>query len=197
MRFSACRALAGVFVLPLVATPADAHVGVNDTSSFLTGFLHPLSGIDHILAMVTVGIWAALQGGRAVWIWPASFVLVMLLGGALGFAGVAIPLIEPRILASLVAIGLLVALAISLPVVPGAVVVAFFALFHGNAHGAEAPAETSAILYAAGFAAATAALHGLGIATAAVSQAPAWRLAVRSAGGAAACAGLLLIVMAL
>ena len=131
-------ALAGL-ALAAAALPAEAHVGIGSTSSFSAGFLHPLSGLDHMTVMVAVGLWAALKGGRALWAWPAAFVGVMLAGGALGMAHVPIPFVEPGILASVVALGLLVALAVDLPVWTGALVIGLFALFHGHAHGTEVP----------------------------------------------------------
>ena len=102
--------------LSLLAAPAYAHVGVGDTSSFAAGFAHPLVGLDHLIVMIAVGAWAAMKGGRALWAWPVAFVGVMLIGGGLGMAGVAVPFVEPAILASVVALGLLVALAVDLPV---------------------------------------------------------------------------------
>jgi len=148
----------------LAATPAFAHVGAGPTSGLAAGFAHPLTGVDHLTVMVAVGLWAALKGGRALWAWPAAFVGVMLVGGALGMAHVPMPFVEPAILASVVALGILVALAADLPVWSGAVIVALFALFHGHAHGTEVPETVSGIEYMAGFAGATALLHGVGIA---------------------------------
>jgi urease accessory protein len=148
------------------ATPAFAHVGVGSTASFAAGVAHPLTGLDHIAVMVAVGLWAALKGGRALWMWPSAFVGVMLVGGALGMAHVPLPFVEPAILASVVAIGILVALAIDLPVWAGAAVVGLFALFHGHAHGSEAAETVSGLEYMAGFALATATLHLVGIALA-------------------------------
>jgi urease accessory protein len=118
--------------------------------------------------MIAVGLWAALKGGRALWVWPAAFVGVMLVGGALGMAHVPVPFVEPGILASVVALGLLVALAVDLPVWTGAVIIGAFALFHGHAHGTEVPETASGIEYIAGFAFATAFLHATGIAAAIV-----------------------------
>ncbi|TIV69633.1 MAG: HupE/UreJ family protein, partial [Mesorhizobium sp.] len=96
--------------------PAYAHVGIGITSSFAAGFAHPLSGLDHMAVMIAVGLWAAMKGGRAVWAWPLAFAGVMLVGGALGMLHVPVPFVEPAILASVVALGLLVALAVDLPV---------------------------------------------------------------------------------
>ena len=107
-------------LITCAASPAFAHVGVGSTASFAAGVAHPLSGLDHITVMVAVGLWAALKGKRALWVWPATFVGAMLVGAALGMAHVALPLVEPGILASVVALGLLVALAVDLPLAAGA-----------------------------------------------------------------------------
>src|SRR4051812_41627304 len=101
------RLLSAAVLLAAAAGPAFAHPGHIETSSFAAGVAHPLSGIDHIAVMIAVGLWAALNGGRALWVWPAAFVGVMLVGGALGMAHVALPFVEPGILASVVALGLL------------------------------------------------------------------------------------------
>ncbi len=179
-------------ILALAATPALAHVGVGVTSSFMAGFGHPLSGLDHMTVMIAVGLWAALKGGRALWVWPAAFVGVMLVGGALGMAQIPVPFVEPGILASVVALGLLVALAVDLPIWVGAVVVGAFAVFHGHAHGAEVPESLSGIEYMAGFALATALLHGLGIAVA-IALGVRFRNLVRVGGAACAAIGVALI----
>jgi urease accessory protein len=157
------RLLSAATLLVLGAGPALAHPGHVEASSFLAGVAHPLSGLDHIAVMIAVGLWAALKGGRALWVWPAAFVGLMLLGGALGMAHVALPFVEPGILASVVALGLLVALAVDLPVITGAAIVGVFALFHGHAHGSEAASTISGTEYMAGFALATATLHLVGI----------------------------------
>ena len=149
--------------LALTATPALAHLNPGEHGSFAAGFSHPLFGADHILAMIAVGLWAWQIGGRAVALVPAAFVGTMLLGFALALAGVSLPFVEPAILASVVALGLLVALAVRLPVAGSAAVVAAFALFHGHAHGGEIGAATQ-FAYGAGFALATALLHAAGIA---------------------------------
>lgn len=157
------RILSIAALLALGAGPALAHPGHVEASSFLAGVAHPLSGFDHIAVMIAVGLWAALKGGRALWVWPAAFVGLMLVGGALGMAHVALPFVEPGILASVVALGLLVALAVDLPVITGAAIVGVFALFHGHAHGSEVAENLSGIEYMAGFALATATLHLVGI----------------------------------
>ncbi|TPI31144.1 HupE/UreJ family protein [Mesorhizobium sp. B3-1-6] len=171
------------------AMPAYAHVGVGATSSFTAGFAHPLSGLDHMTVMIAVGLWAALKGGKAIWAWPLAFVGVMLVGGVLGMLHVPVPFVEPGILASVVALGLLVALAIDLPVSAGVAVIGLFALFHGHAHGTEVPENASGLEYMAGFAAATALLHGVGIA-AGLGLGSRFRRLTRAAGAACAAIGL-------
>jgi urease accessory protein len=164
MKGSAMRKTLPVAVLfALTAGPASAHVGFGSTASFAAGLAHPLGGIDHLAVMVAVGLWAALKGGRALWVWPATFVGVMLIGGALGIGHVPLPYVEPAILASVVALGILVALAIDLPVSAGALVIGAFALFHGHAHGGEVTETVNGAEYMAGFALATASLHAIGI----------------------------------
>ena len=154
-------------LLMLAAGPAIAHVGHGSTTSFTAGLGHPLGGLDHVAVMVMVGLWAGLKGGRALWVWPAVFVGVMLVGGIVGMEGVPVPFVEPGILASVVALGLLVALAVNLPVAVGAGILAMFALFHGHAHGSEVADALNGVEYMAGFALATAVLHlaGIGFAT--------------------------------
>ncbi len=168
----------------VVSTPALAHVGVGSTESFAAGIAHPLSGLDHMAVMIAVGLWAALKGGRALWVWPCAFVGVMLVGGALGMAHVPVPFVEPGILASVVALGLLVALAVDLPVWLGAAVVGVFALLHGHAHGSEVAENIGGIEYMAGFALATAALHLTGIGFALTMQRAHMRPVIRVAGAA-------------
>ncbi|MCW8130274.1 MAG: HupE/UreJ family protein [Planctomycetota bacterium] len=148
--------------LALVGSRAWAHPG-HAESGLAHGLAHPFSGLDHILAMVAVGLWAAQLGGRAVWAVPAAFVGMMVTGGALGMAGVPLPLVEAGILASVLVLGLLVAGAAKLPLYASLPLVAFFALFHGHAHGAELAAGASGWSYALGFVAATAALHAVGL----------------------------------
>ncbi|TIU96016.1 MAG: HupE/UreJ family protein, partial [Mesorhizobium sp.] len=131
-------ALAAILFLA-AAMPAYAHVGVGTTSSFTAGFMHPLSGLDHMTVMIAVGLWAAMKGSKAVWAWPLAFVGVMVAGAALGMLQVPVPFVEPGILASVVALGLLVALAVDLPVSAGVAIIGLFALFHGHAHGTEVP----------------------------------------------------------
>jgi urease accessory protein len=180
-------------LLAVTASPAFAHVGVGSTASFAAGVAHPLSGLDHITVMVAVGLWAALKGKRALWVWPATFVGVMLIGGVLGMAQVPLPFVEPGILASVVALGLLVALAVDLPVAAGAAIVGVFALLHGHAHGTEVAESMIGAEYMAGFALATATLHLAGIGFALTMQRAALRPAIRVAGAACVLVGAGLI----
>jgi urease accessory protein len=183
--------------LLLASSPALAHVGVGSTASFSAGVAHPLSGLDHMAVMIAVGLWAALKGGRALWIWPVAFVGVMLIGGALGMAHVPVPLVEPGIFASVVALGLMVALAVDLPVWLGTVIIGAFALLHGHAHGSEVAENIGGAEYMAGFALATASLHLVGIGFALAMARAHWRPVIRVAGavcvaiGAALYAGVI------
>ena len=183
------RLLFALIALTLGANPAFAHVGVGSTASFAAGVAHPLSGLDHVAVMLAVGLWAALKGNRALWVWPATFVIVMLIGGALGMAHVPVPFVEPGILASVVALGLMVALAVDLPVWLGAVVIGVFALLHGHAHGSEVAESVSGAEYMAGFALATASLHAAGIAFALLMTRMHWRAVIRVAGAACLAVG--------
>jgi urease accessory protein len=177
----------------LAATPALAHVGVGNHFSFMHGFQHPLGGLDHLAAMIAVGLWAGIAGGRRVWVWPLAFVVMMIVGGLLGRAGVALPMVEPVIVLSVIVLGALVASTVRLPVAFGAVIVAVFAIFHGHAHGAEAP-ETGWLVYAAGFVVATALLHMVGIAIARLLERGAGLVPIRAIGGATAALGVFLLV---
>ena len=179
-------------VLSVASTPAFAHVGIGGTAGFAAGFHHPFSGLDHMTVMIAVGLWATLKGGRALWVWPATFVGIMLVGGALGMAHVPVPFVEPGILASVVALGLLVALAVDLPVAAGALIIGVFALFHGHAHGTEVAETMSGLTYMAGFALATATLHAIGIAGAVVLGTR-FRPLVRAAGAGCTAIGLALL----
>ncbi len=189
--------IAALAMLALSAGPAFAHLDPGAHGSFMAGFTHPLFGLDHVLAMVAIGLWAAMLGGRALWAVPAAFVGVMLAGFLAAMAGLPLPFVEPAILASVVAIGLLVALAVPVPAGLGMAVVGFFALFHGHAHGGEIGEATTAG-YAAGFALATALLHAAGVAAglgaARLFSGGAGRLLTRAAGGMTAAAGVWLMV---
>lgn len=161
-RFSTVATLALVAVI-LSPRFAFAHVGVGPAHDLLHGLEHPLTGLDHILAMFAVGLWAAQRGGRALWLVPLTFVGIMTIGGALGMAHVSIPFAEQGIVLSVILLGVFVAAAVRLPLAVSAAIVGVFALAHGYAHGLEIPSSASGISYALGFAAATALLHATGI----------------------------------
>ena len=186
---SAKRLCLSAILLLAAAMPAYAHVGIGTTSSFMAGFMHPLSGLDHMTVMIAVGLWAALKGGKAIWAWPAAFVGVMLVGGAFGMLHMPLPFVEPAILASVVALGLLVALAVQLPVSAGVAIIGLFALFHGHAHGTEVPESAGGLEYMAGFAITTALLHAVGIA-AGLGLGIRFRGLARTAGAACAAIGV-------
>jgi urease accessory protein len=150
-------------MLAVMSAPAFAHINPLEHGSLMTGVAHPFSGADHVLAMIAVGLWAAQIGGKARWIVPASFVTMMAVGFLLAMNGVYLPFVEPGILASVVGLGLLVALAVKAPVPVSAAVVGIFALFHGHAHGGEMGAATP-LSFAVGFVIATAILHLIGLA---------------------------------
>lgn len=158
------RAAAAAALLVALTGAASAHTGVGDTSGFAHGLMHPIGGLDHVLAMMAVGLFAAHLGGRALWAVPATFVAVMGAGGALGVAGIALPYVEIGIGLSVVVLGLAVALRLSIPTLAAMALVGLFAIFHGHAHGAEMPQDLSGYEYAAGFMLATALLHCAGIA---------------------------------
>ena len=142
---------------------AEAHTGVGHTIGFMHGFLHPLSGLDHMLAMVAVGLFAARLGGKAFWAVPLAFVAMMVVGGAMGMNGFALPYVEIGIAASVIVLGAAVALDFSLPISAAMGLVGFFAVFHGHAHGSEMPLAVSGLTYGLGFVIATALLHGAGL----------------------------------
>lgn len=189
-------ALLAAPILALTAGVAQAHTGVGDTSGFAHGFMHPIGGLDHILAMVMVGVFAAQLGGRAVWLVPASFVAVMALGGALGLAGVPVPFVELGIGLSVVVLGAVVAFKLPAAVPLAMALVGFFAIFHGYAHGAEMPEDAGGLAYGAGFMLATALLHaagvGLGLAVGSRRDVSS-EVIVRSAGAVVAVAGVGLV----
>ena len=191
MRHARARAAPLVALLTLLPTQvAFAHVGRAEALGFASGFLHPLSGWDHILAMVAVGLWGAQLGAPAIWVLPVAFPLVMAIGGMLGLLGVPIPGIEYGIAASAIALGAAVAFEARPPLVVAAAIVGFFAIFHGHAHGTELPPGQSALLYSMGFVMATGCLHAAGIAIGTVHAWPWGRKLLRAAGTGVAAGGV-------
>jgi urease accessory protein len=191
MRFA--PVVAAVAAAALIPSLASAHPGAHFHVDMANGFAHPLGGLDHLLAMLGVGLLAWRLGGRAIWAVPTAFVALMAVGGLAGFAGFELPFFETGIALSLVAFGAAIALRQKLPTAAAAVLVGFFALFHGFAHGAELPAAAGAVGYAAGFLAASTFLHlaGIGLAAFAVALRP---TAMRFGGAAMAVAGIVLLV---
>lgn len=186
LRAGICFAISG-----LLTTPVLAHTGVGAyAGSFSNGFFHPLGGIDHLAAMISVGLCASVGGGARVWVWPMAFVGAMIAGGILGFLGVVLPAVEPVIAASVIVLGLAVTSALNASVWIGAAVVAGIAVFHGHAHGTEAPSEEW-LWYAFGFIAATVALHGSGVALARFLRGG---LPVRLFGSATTALGVVLLM---
>jgi urease accessory protein len=184
-------ALGATAVLGAAGT-AEAHVGVGPVHDLMHGLEHPLTGLDHLCAMIAVGIWAAQRGGRAIYLVPLSFVVVMMFGGALGMAAAKLPFVEPGIVLSLVVLGLLIAAAVRLPLAVSVLIVSLFALAHGFAHGAEVPADALGLTYAIGFTLATACLHAAGVAFGLSMQRWNSSQIVRLAGAAIAVCGLYL-----
>src|SRR5215471_19023606 len=185
--------LMGVALAGALVSPALAHTGVAQVDSFASGIAHPLNGTDHVLAMVAVGLWAVLAGGRAIWVWPMTFVATMLGGFVVASLGLPMPVVEPAISSSVVILGLFIALAVKSPLCLGAATVGLFAFFHGHAHGTDATAA-GLVPYAVGFALATAALHVAGIGLGLFAEGSIGKVALRAMGGLAVLSGLALIV---
>jgi len=177
-------------LIALWPASAFAHIQQGEAAGFLTGFLHPISGLDHVLAMVAVGLWGAQLGAPAIWVLPVAFPLVMAMGGMLGLMGVPVPGIEYGIAASAILLGAAVTLEVRASLFVTALLVGVFAIFHGHAHGTELPPGQSALLYSMGFVIATGCLHALGIGIGAVHRWPAGRLALRVAGAMVSLAGV-------
>ena len=171
------------------AEAALAHVQQAEAAGLLTGLMHPVSGLDHVLAMVAVGLWGAQLGMPAIWVLPVAFPLVMAMGGMLGFLGVPIPGIEVGIAASALVLGIAVAFELRPPLVFAALLVGCFAIFHGHAHGTELPQGQSALLYSMGFVIATGCLHAVGIGIGTVHRLRRGRQFLRAAGTAVAAGG--------
>lgn len=177
------------FGLLLAPALAQAHPGAHHVTGFTSGLAHPMTGLDHLLAMVAVGLWAVQLGGRATWLVPSAFAGVMTLGAFAGMSGLVLPGVEQGIMLSVLVLGVLVAAAVRLPMVAGAALVSVFALFHGMAHGMEMPENAGGFSYVAGFLAATIALHLAGMA---LGFAARQNAALRVSGAAIAVSAVLL-----
>lgn len=185
--------LAMLAVLLLGATPAEAHLLGAEGAGLAAGLLHPLAGLDHLLAMITVGVWAAQIGGRARWLVPAAFAGMVVVGGAIGMGGAAIPGMETAIALSVLLLGGVILLALRPDPALGMMLVGAFALFHGYAHGTELPEAAAPLPYAAGFLAATVLLHAAGIGLGIGLPQIAGALGLRLGGAAVAAAGVVLL----
>ena len=187
-RFSAATALPIVFGAAAV-TPAYAHSGTGLAGGFESGFSHPIHGVDHLLAMVSVGIWGAFLGRPLLYALPVIFPLIMVGGAILGMFSLPMPPLELAIAASVLVLGLCVCLAIQAPAWVACAIVAIFAVFHGYAHGVELPSAADPFGYSVGFVLATGLLHALGISIGVLNALPNGILVTRSFGGAVAVAG--------
>lgn len=182
------------FAALLVSWPATAlaHQGQATAGGFLAGFLHPLGGLDHVLAMLAVGMWGAQLGAPAIWALPVAFPLVMSFGGVVGILGLPLPAVEPGIVLSVIVLGAAIALARRPPLAVAGVIVSVFAICHGYAHGTELPKQAGAVAYSAGFVLATGGIHLAGIGVGAVIHLPHGERVLRAGGSAISLAGLAL-----
>lgn len=174
----------------LGAAPAFAHTGEGLVGGFMSGFLHPVLGWDHVVAMVAVGLWGAFLRAPAIYILPIVFPVIMAFGGAAGVVGAPLPFVEAGIALSSIVLGLLIAFAVRAPLWLAAIIVGFFAVFHGHAHGTELPQASNAMSFAIGFVLATGLLHLLGIALGLLIGRPGGKVAIQIAGGLIALGGL-------
>jgi urease accessory protein len=192
-RHWAWRALPALVLLMLLPTSALGHSeGGTAGAGFLTGFLHPLGGLDHVLAMLAVGMWGAQLGNPAIWVLPVAFPQVMALGGVAGILGVPLIGIELGVTLSVIVLGSMIALDRRPPLWAAFLIVSFFAVFHGYAHGAELPGKTGAVAYSAGFVTATGLIHLTGIGIGFVVKLPHGVKMLRAGGSAIAAAGVFL-----
>ena len=177
-------------LLALAAGPALAHSGTGLAGGFASGVLHPLSGPDHLLAMVAVGLWGAFLGRPLIYILPMVFPAVMAIGGVLGMANVPLPPVEIGIAVSVLVLGGAIAFGLRAPIWAASAMVAVFAIFHGYAHGQELPSAADPIGYSVGFVLATGSLHVVGILLGQLTHSPLGRRLAQGLGGAIALAGV-------
>jgi urease accessory protein len=180
--------LATLAIALMAASPAVAHTG-EGVGGVMSGFLHPITGPDHVVAMVAVGLWGGILGRPAIWQLPIIFPVVMALAGAVGVMGIPLPAVEVGIALSGIVLGLMVLFMLRPPIAVAGAIVVLFAIFHGHAHGAELPAAANPFAFALGFVVATGLLHLAGIAFGLLLARPAGVVAVRAAGAAIAVAG--------
>ena len=188
------RNFAPIAAILLAATPAFAHTGATAATGLGTGFGHPMGGADHLLAMIAVGILAAQQGGRALYLLPLAFVGMMVVGAAASIGGMPLPFVEVGIVGSVILLGFVIALGRHMPVAASTMLVGALAVFHGHAHGTEMPLSVSGLEYGLGFVAATALLHVAGIALTRMVSTLGSEAMLRFGGAGIATAGLALAV---
>jgi urease accessory protein len=176
-----CFSLLAALIISL-PTYAFAHAEGGQAAGFITGLQHPWSGLDHVLAMIAVGLWGAQLGNPAMWLLPVTFPMVMSMGAMMGLLGIPLPGIEIGIALSAILLGAMVVGEVRPNIIIAALLVGFFAIFHGHAHGTELPAGQSGLLYSMGFVIATGCLHGIGIALGLVHRWPVGKIALRGAG---------------
>lgn len=176
-------------LLLIMPATASAHIEAGNVGGFISGFGHPLTGLDHIVAMVAVGLWGAFLGGRAMWTLPVVFPVVMAFGGAFGVLGVPLPGVEAGIALSGIVLGLMVTCAARPPLWVAAVIVGFFGIFHGHAHGSELPEAANPLTFAVGFVVSTGLLHLCGIAFGLLVRWPWGKIAIRAGGALIALVG--------
>lgn len=191
-RPGAAHALSRVSILLLLFWPVAgfAHIQAGEAGGFVSGLSHPVSGLDHVLAMVAVGLWGAQLGMPAIWVLPVAFPMMMALGGTLGLMGAPLPGVEIGIAISAMVLGALVLGGVRLSLAAAVLVVAFFAVFHGHAHGTELQAGQNAVLYSLGFVIATGTLHAVGIGIGLIQRWDLGRMLLRGAGGLVLAGGL-------
>ncbi|MBR1139792.1 MULTISPECIES: HupE/UreJ family protein [Bradyrhizobium] len=198
MRRNLLHSACGVVLLSvLTASPGFAHEQTGVGGGLAAGLLHPLTGLDHLVAMVAVGIWGAQLGGAAIWVLPIVFPLVMALGAVVGILKIGLPVPELVIALSALVLGLAVALRVRAPFVLAAAVVAVFAIFHGHAHGAELPSAANPLAYGCGFVVATGLLHAFGITIGALARWPGGERVIQGVGAAIAALGGYFLVTSL
>jgi urease accessory protein len=185
-------------VLFILGSPAlaYAHPAAGSVNGLIDGMAHPLGGLDHLCAMIGVGLWAAQRGGRAIWLAPLAFIVVMAVGGSLGMLAISVPFVERGTVASVLILGILIAASIRLPLLLSVFIVGTFALFHGHAHGAEMPHTASGLMYGVGFIAATALLHLIGVGMGLLARQTGAIWFMRCAGAALVLCGIILLLPA-
>ncbi len=179
-----------VFLVVLFPIAAYAHIQAGEAGGFASGLSHPVSGLDHVLAMVAVGLWGAQLGMPAIWVLPVAFPMMMAFGGMLGLMGAPLPGVEIGIAVSAMVLGALVLGGVRMPLAAAVIVVGFFAVFHGHAHGTELQAGQNAVLYSLGFVIATGLLHAVGIGIGLIQRWDLGRKVLRGAGGLVLAGGL-------